>query len=52
MVRKVSWADHAQAQCYGMECSRKTMDDSCTAQKEEGVAGEVRKVVWAQMMEG
>lgn len=55
-MKRVSWADHTQAQGYGSSWNapeRQTLRDAYqTNEGVQGVADEMREVVWGQITAG
>lgn len=55
MVKRVCWSDHTQTQYYGSRCKAPESHPETTiipVEYVEGVADEIRKVTWGQIMEG
>lgn len=54
MVKRLSWSDHTQTQYYGSGCKAPESQSETTmipVGSGEGVADEIRKVTWGQVME-
>ena len=55
MVKRVCWSDYTQTQYYGSRCKAPESHPETTiipVEYAEGVADEIRKVTWGQIMEG
>lgn len=53
-MKRLSWSDHTQTQYYGSRCKAPESQSETTIIPVEyvgGVADEIRKVTWGQIME-